>query len=312
MKKVFLSTAFCCVLCFAASAQQKGHTRLALVAENVISTSQNEFNPLVTRNGRTMYFVRAHQGFEGMKIMVSHLTKGQWSEPVPVSFSDARYNDSDPALSPDGKTLFFITNRTTDGTTGKKDLDIWYSQLVNGDWGAPVPVTGDKINSKGDELGPELRKDGYLYFNSGRKSGIGSSDIYRARYQNGIAGDLELAPESVNSSAFEGDIAFSANGKYMAWAAWDREGGLGEGDIYLSYRLKDNTWTAPVNLGISLNSAAFDFTPHFSTDGRYLYFASFRKEVPGEAAQEVMNGQSNIYRVSMKDINLLLKKNSIL
>ena len=312
MKKRLLGTALCCVLYFVASAQQKVQGRLALVGENIISTSQNEFNPVLTRNGRTMYFVRAHQGFEGMKIMVSHLSKGIWSEPVPVSFSDDRYNDSDPALSPDGKTLFFITNRTTDGTEGKKDLDIWHSQLVDGTWATPVPVAGEKLNSKGDELGPELRADGYLYFNSGRKSGVGSSDIFRAKYENGSASQMELAPEEVNTPAFEGDITFSTDGKYMAWAAWERDGVLGEGDIYIAYRLKDNTWSEPVNLGASLNSSAFDFTPHFSADGRYLYFASFRKEAPVNASADVQNGQSNIYRISMKEVSRLLKKKTLL
>ncbi|MBC5991311.1 PD40 domain-containing protein [Pontibacter cellulosilyticus] len=312
MKKLLLGTAVCCVFGFSASAQQKNAASIELVGEKLISTPENEFNPVLSRNGKTMYFVRAHEGFEDMKIMVSHLSKGQWSEPVAVSFSDDLFNDSDPSLSPDGKTMFFITNRTTDGQVGKKDLDIWQSQLVNGIWATPTPVLGDKVNSKGDELGPELRADEYLYFNSGRKSGVGSSDIFRAKYQDGSASQMELAPEEVNTTAFEGDITFSTDGKYMAWAAWERDGVLGEGDIYICYKLKDNTWSKPVNLGASLNSSAFDFTPHFSADGRYLYFASFRKDAPVNASAEVQNGQSNIYRISMKEVNRLLKKKTLL
>jgi Tol biopolymer transport system component len=151
------------------------------------------------------------------------------------------------------------------------------------------------VNSGGPELGPELHGD-TLYFNSARRSGLGGLDIYEARQTpSGFAAPTAL-PAPLNSASSEGDFTLSANGRVaLFWS--DRPGGLGEGDIYLSVRQGDG-WSTPVNLGAPVNSAAFDFTPSLSRDGRWLYFSSTRK-VDGADVR------SDIYRLPVSAVPVL-------
>ncbi len=90
------------------------------------------------------------------------------------------YNDpmlyvAHPALSKDGKTIWFSSNR--EGTLG--GLDIWYSnKSENGDWSKPINA-GDKVNTAGNEMFP-YERNGKLYFASNGHPGLGGLDIFKA------------------------------------------------------------------------------------------------------------------------------------
>jgi len=47
---------------------------------------------------------------------------------------------------------------------------------------------------------------------------------------------------------------------------------LGNGDLYISFRQPDGTWTEPRNLGPDVNTKGYDFAPSLSPDGQYLFF----------------------------------------
>lgn len=46
----------------------------------------------------------------------------------------------------------------------------------------------------------------------------------------------------------------------------------GSGDLYISSRRKDGTWTEAKNLGIAFNRNGYDFCPMASPDGKYFFF----------------------------------------
>ena len=72
-----------------------------------------------------------------MWIVVSTLENGAWTTPEIASFS-GRFNDIDPAISPDGRRLFFASNRPTDGGTApKKDFDLWVVEKTASGWSEP-------------------------------------------------------------------------------------------------------------------------------------------------------------------------------
>jgi Tol biopolymer transport system component len=151
------------------------------------------------------------------------------------------------------------------------------------------------VNSAGQELGPELHRE-RLYFNSARRSGVGGLDIYVAGPASGGFSPPSLLPAPLNSAASEGDFTLSPDGQLaLFWS--DRSGGLGEGDIYVA-RAELTGWSAPMNLGAPVNSTAFDFTPSFSRDGRWLYFASMRQREAG-------GGKSDIYRIRVDAVPAL-------
>lgn len=276
------------------------HLKVTLFQEGVISTAKNEFNPTFTADGKTLYLVHALPGFQESKIMVSRLVKGKWTSPERISFSDDRYRDSDPCITADGNTLFFISNRPTDGGEHpKSDYDIWKAELVNGHWQEPQPIR--EVNSPQMELGVEFSK-GVLYFNSTRGGQATSSDIYYSTYENGTFTTPLNLGAPINTSNFEADPVVSPDGQYLIFSGWDRPEGKGQGDLYLSRKVAGG-WSAPIHLGEQINSKFFEFTPFFSYDGKHLFFSSDKHNDASQPAEDqVLNGKFNIYRVPVKEL----------
>jgi Tol biopolymer transport system component len=90
---------------------------------------------------------------------------------------NTKYVECSPSLSPDGNTLYFVSNRP--GGFGGKD--IWSSErLSNGNWSDPINL-GSKVNTAEDEESPFMMADGAtLYFSSKGHNGMGGFDIFSA------------------------------------------------------------------------------------------------------------------------------------
>ncbi|HEX2205811.1 MAG TPA: hypothetical protein VHG91_21030 [Longimicrobium sp.] len=262
-----------------------------LVGAGVVSTEANEYNPSLAPDGRTLVFARSGPDFRDAKILVSRLEGGRWSAPEPVSFSDPRYTDSDPTLSADGRHLFFVSDRPAPGRdSARADLDLWRADRVGGGWGAPVHL-GGAVNTRGQELGPLLFRD-TLYFASARRSGRGGLDLYAAPVVDGRPGAPSLLSDALNTAASESDPELSRDGRTLLF--WSDRPGSEGADVYLSRRGDSGEWSAPVRVEGGVSAAGFDFTPSFSPDGRWLYFASDR------AAAEIRGGEANVYRVRLR------------
>ena len=88
---------------------------------------------------------------------------------------NTKYVECSPCLSPDGTTLYFVSNRP--GGFGGKD--IWSSvRLSSGNWSEPVNL-GNKVNTSADEESPFMMADNAtLYFSSNGPGSIGGFDIF--------------------------------------------------------------------------------------------------------------------------------------
>ena len=270
-----------------------------LLAPGVVSTATSEWNATASGDGRTLVFARSPAAdFENAAIWIARGSGGAWTEAARIDFTVPGRTDSDPQISADGRQLLFVTNRpppeSPPGAKPERDLDIWSSTLSNGRWSDPRPLP--TVNSAGPELGPEIHED-VLFFNSVRRGGQGALHIWSAPVLGARFGDPRPLPAPLNSPASEGDFTLHRNGRLaLFWS--DRPGGLGQGDIYLSV-LGEEGWATPVNLGAPVNSAAFDFTPSFSADGRWLTFASLRPRADGSDAG------SDLYRVAVGSVPVL-------
>lgn len=118
----------------------------ALLGEGVISTGDYEIAPSFSHSGDTLYFVRTAPDLTRWTICVSFFREGKWTEPEVAPFS-GQYMDSDPFLSKDGQTLYFISNRpVTETDTLRSDTDIWKVAITPKGWGKPVHL-GVPVNS---------------------------------------------------------------------------------------------------------------------------------------------------------------------
>ncbi|WEK00336.1 MAG: hypothetical protein P0Y59_01165 [Candidatus Sphingomonas phytovorans] len=252
---------------------------------NIVSTAANDYNLSVSEDGRLTVFARSEANFERSRIFFMEKRKGSWTAPAQIAFGDARYRDTDPWLTPDGRWLYFTSDRPAPGRSpARKDRDIWrVERTTNGGWGAPEHLAA--ASSPGEELGPELHGT-TLYFNSSRPGGPGKLDIYGARLRADGEFDAPVALQvPINSPSSEGDFTLSSDGRSAYF--WSSRGGTGA--IYVSQRAGDG-WGEATPLARSINDGDFTFGPSLSRDSRVLTYASTRPR-PGQP-----KGMADIYQ----------------
>jgi len=144
----------------------------------LINTSANEGAHCLSADGMTLIFTRCDLN-SGCDLYVSQKDEsGYWMHPVKLPYPvNTRYWDTQPYLAPDGKTLYFVSNRP--GGIGK--MDIWKTEFLgNAKWSEPVNL-GPTINSPGNEMSPFLHYDGKtFYFASDFYPGMGKFDIFKS------------------------------------------------------------------------------------------------------------------------------------
>jgi len=179
------------------------------------SDRSNKFNngPLcLAPDGKTIYFtseIETGKLAESRKftnhsgIFIGELTGSGIGNLRPFKYNDPQFSTGQPSVSGDGKYLFFASDRA--GGSGNSDL--YYCELVNGDWSEPVNL-GSKVNSGRSENYPYMHNSGKLYFTSDRPGGFGKLDVYYTSLNNGLWDTPVLLPEPINSTG--DDFAFVA------------------------------------------------------------------------------------------------------
>ncbi len=148
--------------------------------EGEFNTTDDEGACCFSRDGKTMYFTRCRSmkgASVGAEIYVATRSGAQWSSPTKVElFKDSSVSVAHPALSPDGKYLYFVSDHE-DGFGGK---DIWRSE-AKGDGSFSTPENlGEDVNTEADEMFPTFDAKGRLHFSSNGHVGFGGLDLFRA------------------------------------------------------------------------------------------------------------------------------------
>jgi Tol biopolymer transport system component len=271
-----------------------------LFAEGIITSAENdELFITFTPNMKTLYFSKRVPGGV-FTIHFSEKKNGTWTTPQVAPFS-GKFKDQAPFISPDGKKLFFSSNRPLQGNKPKEDNDIWVVKKSKSGWSEPENL-GAPLNTNLNEANPSVDAKGNLYFwvLEEMTGGLGKSDIWVSRLVNGKYRKPENAGNVINSEYYESSAYISPDGKFMIFCRDDVPGDLGRADIYISH-FRQGKWTKPQHLGVGINSSAFDFAPLVSPDKKYFFFSSNRTEKTGEI------GKQNIYFVEFKDLGVKLK-----
>ena len=180
-----------------------------------VNTKYHEAVISFSPDGTRMYFDRndyyrgrydkSEEGINQLNIFYATLVDGTWKDVQPVPFNNSEYSVAHPSVSPDGKTLYFVS----DMPGGIGDSDIYRVSIEDGGFGEPENL-GSGINTEGKEVFPSMDKDGTLYFSSNGHLGLGGLDVFAAQKQgSGFSKPTNLGAP-VNSSS--DDFAF----KYYA------------------------------------------------------------------------------------------------
>jgi len=195
--------------------------------------------PLVfDSTGTVMYFTRnnyikkkkkSSEGIMKLKVFKAEYKDGKWTEVSDLPFNSNEYSVGHPALSPDGKYLYFASDMPHPGAQGGQDL--YYVEITSAGFEPPVNL-GPGINTKGDEVFPFMHKNGTLYFASDSYEGFGGLDIYSANKNAGAWGNVANLGYPINSSKDDFGLIFNEKLDGGLFSS-NRGGGTGSDDIYL-------------------------------------------------------------------------------
>ena len=161
-----------------------------------------------------------------MKLYKSKLEDGVWQKAEELPFNSEEYSVAHPALSADGKTLYFASDMP--GTLGLSD--IWKVAINHDDtFGEPVNL-GNTINTEGRDTFPFVTQSGRLFFASDGHVGLGGLDIFVA---NGDTNTVEVinVGKPVNSTVDDFSLILNEE-TGEGYFASNRANGVGNDDIY--------------------------------------------------------------------------------
>lgn len=197
-----------------------------------INTPDNEGAQTITADGQQLFFIGCNRktGKGSCDIYQAFRKGNKWGTPQnlgsPVNTSKW---ESQPSVSADGKTLYFVSNRPG----GFGGMDIWVTHLApNNKWTEPRNL-GDVINTPFSEETPFIHPDGKtLYFTSNGHVGMGEKDIYVTRMDaEGNWSKPKNLGYPINTWNDEQGLFVAASGE-KAYFSSDRKGGFGKLDLY--------------------------------------------------------------------------------
>jgi outer membrane protein OmpA-like peptidoglycan-associated protein/tetratricopeptide (TPR) repeat protein len=177
------------------------------------STKYNDGPFCTSRDGETLFFTRnannkkekSIDGSRKLRIFQATIIKDNIQSFMDLKFNSNEYNCAHPAISADGKTLYFAS----DMGGGQGGMDIWYCKKdAGGAWGTPINL-GDKVNTKGSEVFPSIMEDNTFYFASNGHEGLGGLDIYETKIKEDKPGKIYNMGSPVNSQY--DDFAYNLN-----------------------------------------------------------------------------------------------------
>ena len=197
-----------------------------------------------------------------------------------------------PAFAIDEKTIY-ITKRMGNLSDNRPNEDLYFAELNDESWDK-VKDIGPPINTIENEGAFSISSDGnYIFFTScSRNGGKGQCDIWLTSKKNNRWDEPKNLQSPINTKYWESQPSISSDGRMLYFSS-DRPGGYGGTDIWVS-EFSISGWSAPKNLGPTVNTSKDEQFPFIHSDNRTLYFSS--NGHPGL-------GKSDLY-LTRKDVKL--------
>ncbi len=246
-----------------------------------INTKNNEFNPYVINDGRTLVFSCDDKYDREAKLNVFNIKS---SDQTALSWSPAKkfgnqinsLNDEYPSgVTPDG---FFFCSNVGNG----RDFALFTAKYLDNGRGTQVEKMPRPIDRKGSVVSACFTEGGdTIYFSACDKKG--KLDIfYSIRSFNGTWMPPRPIPGLVNRDESDENYPMLDNNGTRLYFASNREGSMGGYDIYYSdFDFRKNAWGVPVHMPYPINDTYDNMTVSFTADHRYAYLSLFRPDSYG-------------------------------
>lgn len=200
--------------------------------EGAVNTKQHEGPAVCDATGGSLWFTRSNptkstNGIHRLSILRARRSGKGWGSVEPFLYNNPECSVGHPALSPDGRTLYFVS----DMPGGYGGTDIYRCTDTGGQWGEPENL-GPVVNTAHDEQFPFVAADGTLWFASNGQPGLGGLDIFAAmKGANGAFTASVNAGAPVNGPKDDFGFIIDAGNK-KGYFTSNRPGGVGGDDIY--------------------------------------------------------------------------------
>jgi outer membrane protein OmpA-like peptidoglycan-associated protein len=271
---------------------------------SAVNSEYSELNPVISPDGRTLYFGRKSHPANRFGVKGSETISGSqdiwFSEKVGDTWSTARrlsdvlnrdqYNTI-LSISPDGQTIL-LKGAYVNGSYETRGFSL--ANKTAGGWTVPrkVEIPGYEQMSKGKNEYGYLSMDGKsILLAFSRKKNSEDDDLYVTFLENGKwTRPLDLG-DGINTNYSETTPFLSADGKTLYFSS-NRPGGQGSQDIYLTRRMDDTwqNWRKPQNIGSPVNTEEFDAYYSISAKGDFAYFMSGKGSL----------GKKDIFRLGLE------------
>jgi len=253
-----------------------------------INTTDDEYWPSITADGRTMMFTRQatqsdtklpfRQGQEDF--YVSYYKDNVWQKAFNAGAPlNTPQNEGAQSLSSNGNYMFFTA---CDRPGGMGSCDLYFSTFNDGKWSEPSNLNWP-VNTTGWETQPSISADGKtLFFSSSRPGGFGGKDLWYSKLDdfNQWKNPVNLG-KTINTDGDEMSPFIHFDGRTLYFASNGRVG-MGGFDLYYTRMLNDSTWTEPKNLGYPINTSSDEMGLVIESNGKKAYFSSVRDKANGK------------------------------
>lgn len=187
-------------------------------------------------------------------------------------------------IAPDDKTCYFVRRMPVNSmnkvyaSDQEREVFMFAQRGKNGQFDEGTPMANPFNKPDDNEGGCSISIDNKrLYFAMMKEEGgmQPNCDIYMSESSDGEWGDIKKISPAVNDPKYWDSQPSIASDGVTLYFASDRPGGYGGIDLYYTVRNpKTGTWSAPVNLGPTINTAGDEKTPFIHSDSETLYFSS--------------------------------------
>lgn len=265
---------------------------IRLIGDSV-NTVNPEYAPIISPDGSTIYFtsrqtwaadsikeyVEEFTNLSPEDIYVSYKkTETTWTKPKKMKFCQLELNEATVSMTPDERMLYVYRDTKKSGDLFEIDL---LATSRNTDSLNLISIP--EVNSKYYESHIYFNEENnFAIFSSDRPGGFGGRDLYRiVKLPTGEWSKPQNMGPTFNTPYDEDAPFISIDNKNIYFSS-NCDKSMGGFDIYVSVKIDDNLWSAPVNLGYPINSERDDIYYSTTADGLKGYFSSNRLNGIGE------------------------------